>query len=211
MADDPSRPIGAPDPRPGAVLARWLYPYFPLAAATFLAGGAAGAGAMAVTPPGALAEASGAFGSPDLFPDTITTWTVFSNNVVALVFVAAGAVSFGLAAFAGLLFNGLVVGILVAASAAEGSLPVALALILPHGVIELPAFFLVGGATYRVTWRLVSYLRGADDTPITRREAAEAAALAFLAVLALLVAAWIEATLTVEVARALVGDGAVPG
>lgn len=191
------------------VLSRWLYPYALLAAVTFLVGAIAGAGAMATTSPETLVGATETFGNPDLFPERLTTWTIFKNNVVALAVITVGVVSFGLPAFVGLFFNGLIAGVIVYVSASQGRLLTTFALILPHGVVELSAFFVVGGVTYRVTWRLVSYLRGVDEQPITRREAIEAVALVLVSVLAIAVAAWIEATLTVDIARAVVGNDAV--
>lgn len=43
-------------------------------------------------------------------------------------------------------------------------------LILPHGVLELGAFFLVAGLGFRVTHRLINYLRRKDETLITGQE-----------------------------------------
>lgn len=194
-----------------AVLGRWLYPYALVALGTFLAGAAVGAVAMATTSPDALAGLGSTFGEPDLFPARLTTWTVFANNVVAMTVLAAGAVTFGVSTFVGLFFNGLLLGALVWVGTGESGLAWTLALVLPHGVVELGAFFVVSAVAYRVAWRVVGYLRGVDDRPVTRTEVVEAVALAVVSVLALALAAWIEATLTLDIARALVGEPAVPG
>lgn len=200
-----------PAPWQPAVLRRWLYPYFLYAAATFLAGAVAGAGAMAATSPAALVAAADAVGGPALFPERVTTWTVFSNNVMALAVLAAGVVTFGLTAFVGLFFNGLLLGTVVYLGAAEPGVVATLALILPHGGLELGAFFVVGAIAYRVAWRLVVYLRGAGDEPLTREELGEAVVLGLAAVVAIAVAAWIEANLTVEIARLVTGEPFPPG
>jgi len=196
-----------PEWRLRGALRRWLYPHVGLAAATFLAGAVAGGGTMAVTSPQALADAADAFRGPALYPESITVWSIFSNNVVALAVVAGGALSFGLTSAVGLFFNGLLLGTVVSLGLADGELLRVLALVLPHGVLELSAFFLVGGVAYRVTWRLVLYLRGAAERPITRQEAIEAAGLCAGALLAIAVAAWIEAELTVDIARVFVDVG----
>lgn len=185
------------------VLARWCYPYLLVAAATFLIGAILGGAAMATTSPAALSEASGAFGNPQMFPDRLTTWTIFTNNVLALGIIATGVVTFALTTLLGLILNGVLLGAILVASAAEGSLAVTLALILPHGVIEYGAFFLASTVAYRVTWRLVSYLRGVQERPLTRAELLEAVSLLGVSVIVLAVAAWVEATLTVDVAEAL--------
>jgi uncharacterized membrane protein SpoIIM required for sporulation len=57
---------------------------------------------------------------------------------------------------------------------------------------------------------VIQYLRGRVDDPLTRTDALEAVALVASAVLTIAVAAWIEATLTIDVARALLGEAALP-
>jgi len=185
-------------------IARWTYPYAPVAAATFLLGALLGGVAVALTPPDALQGLAASSLGTDPFPDRITTWTVFRNNVVVLGIVALGAGTFAATTVFALLFNGFLLG---AVAAGSGDLLVTLALVLPHGVFELGAFFLVAGAAYRVTWRLVAYLRGVDDRPLTRPEAVEAVAILLVGVAVLALAAWIEATLTLPIARALTGVG----
>lgn len=193
-----------PEWQPRTALRQWLYPYALLAMATFVVGAIAGASAMTVTSPQALADATGGVQTPALYPDTLTVWSVFSNNVVALAVIAGGVVSFGLLTLVGLFFNGLLIGTVVYLGVANDTLAQVLALVLPHGVVELSAFFIVGGVAYRITWQLVSYLRGGFPHPITRQEAVEAAGLCGAAVLALALAAWIEAELTVNIARLVV-------
>lgn len=207
--DDAGGPARSPSgARLWPTVAAWLHPFALVAAATFLAGALAGAAAMATTSPAALSGLPGASGDPNLFPDRLTTWTVFSNNVVALAVLATGAVTFGATTFLGLFLNGLLVGILVFAGAGESTLAWTLALLLPHGVLELGAFVVVGGAAYRVAWRVVAYLRGRRERALTRAEAVEAVVLLAVAVLGLAVAAWVEVQLTPEVARAVVGEPA---
>lgn len=205
---EPPRSAGAAGDGLRAALRCWLYPYVPLAAAVFLLGAVAGAVAMATTSPAALEVAAEQFGEPALFPERLTTWTIFSNNVVVAGILATGVVTFGLTTFVVLFVNGLVVGVVLYAASGP-NLGRTVVLILPHGVLEFSAFFLVSAVAFRTTWRLVAYLRGADDRPLTRAEAREALALALVSLVAIGVAAWIEANLTLEIARAVFGE--VPG
>lgn len=188
------------------VLVRWFYPYFLLAAMTFVVGVAIGGAAMAVTSSDALGAAAESFNDSDPFPAVLTPWTIFSNNVVVVAIIATGAVTFGLSAVFSLFVNGLFLGVVLVTSTRGGTLLPTLALILPHGVIELSAFFVVGGIAYRISWRLIGYLRDIYSTPITRRELQEALVLIIISVVAIAVAAWIEATLTVEIVRMFFGD-----
>lgn len=183
---------------------RWTGSYVPVAVATFLVKALLGAVAVALTPPDVLRGLASSSLEADPFPDHITTWTVFRNNVVVLGIVALGASMFAATTAFALLLNGLLLGPVLAGSE---DLAVTLALTLTHGVFEFGAFFLVVGVSYRVTRRLIAHLRGVDDRPLTRREAGEAVALLLIGVAVVALAAWIEATLTLPIARALTGVG----
>lgn len=185
------------------IAARWLGRPLLAALATFLAGAVVGAALMAATAPQALADAATALGAEPPYPDRLTTWTVLRNNLLALGVTATGALTFGLTTAFSLFFNGLLLGAVVVAADAP-PLPLAAALV-PHGVLELPAFWLVAAVAFRIAARLVGYLRGTVDRALTRSELAEAAALVGIAVCLLAVAAWVEATLTPRIVAAATG------
>jgi stage II sporulation protein M len=191
--------------RPAArrIAARWLG--WPLLAAlgTFATGAAVGAGLTAATAPAALANAAAAFDAESPFPDRLTTLTVLRHNLLALGVAATGVLTFGVMTAFLLFVNGLLLGAVLVAAEAD-SLVLAAALV-PHGVLELPAFWLVGAVAFRIVARLVDYLRGAVDRFLPREEVAEAVLLFGLAVLLLAVAAWVEATLTPRIVAAVAG------
>lgn len=185
------------------IAAHWFG--WPLLAAlgTFALGAAVGAALTATTPPQALVDAAAAFDAESPFPDRLTALTIFRHNLLALGTTAAGVLTFGFTTALSLFFNGLLIGVVVVAAGVE---PVVLAAALvPHGVFELPAFWLVGAVAFRIVARLVGYLRGTVDRVLARRELAEAAVLLGIAVLLLAVAAWIEATLTPRIVAAATG------
>jgi len=71
---------------------------------------------------------------------------IFQNNVKALILIIFGGIAFGILPFFGILFNGFVVGLVLAMSFYEGqSIALFLAAMLPHGILELPTI-LMGGA-----------------------------------------------------------------
>jgi len=182
---------------------RWFGVYFLAAVLWFALGGVAGGALVASTDLGGLAELFQGVESP--FPDEITFGTLVTNNLLAVGVTGLGLVSFGTIAVLSLLMNGLFLGVVVAGATGEGALLTAVALIVPHGVLELSAFFLVAGLSFRVTHRFVNYLRGIDETPITGQELFEIAVLLVVAALAIVVAAWIEAEITLALAEYLVG------
>lgn len=190
-------PVGAP----GEIARRWLGGYLVAAIAVFGAGVGLGWVLVAGVQPSALA---GFDSGPSLFPTRITVRTLLVNNLLALGVVLVGVVTFGVTAAASLLFNGLLLGFLL--GAAEGpSLATSLALILPHGVLELPAFWIAGAIAFRASHRLVRYLRGQDDEILTAAERYEAVLLALVAVGLIGIAAVVEARFTVDIAEALLG------
>lgn len=124
------------------------------------------------------------------------------NGVVALL-MAGGSVLGGLPT-AGLLgYNGFLLGGVTADAAGTYGLGRTLLLLLPHGVFELPAFWLAGAIGFRTThvgWRTATG-RG-TDTPIPAHLLQAAVALAVVVVL-LSVAAFVEAAVTLPLADAL--------
>lgn len=182
---------------------RWFGRYFAAAFAVFALGAVLGAVVVSVVDLGGLQGVAEQL--DPIFPDEITFWFLAVNNLRVAGVLTLGFVSFGVISVAILFFNGFVVGLVLGGAAQDGALLEALALIVPHGVLELGAFFLVGGLTFRVAHRLIDYLRGVDETAVTAQEAFEAVVLLVAAALAIVVAAWIEVHLTERIARALVG------
>jgi stage II sporulation protein M len=131
---------------------------------------------------------------------------IMLNNLRALLLMFLGSVTGGLLSLFGLFVNGLVVGAVVGIVIEEASWVVILAALLPHGVIELSAFFMAAAIGLRIPHRLLRYLTGYDETPMTRVEALELAVLGALMVAMIVVAAWIEVNVTPEVVRMVGGE-----
>jgi uncharacterized membrane protein SpoIIM required for sporulation len=131
--------------------------------------------------------------------DTFATLAV--NNWVVSARLAFGGVALGLPAIVGLAFNGLLVGALAGVS----DLVTFLALVVPHGIIELPTVALAGGVGLhlgRVGWRA---LRGRAGAPEVAEELKRGGTILVGIAVLLIVAAFIEAFVTPQVAAAVVG------
>jgi len=181
---------------------RWFGAHFAAAVALFFLGTFAGFAVMQTVTPEALTRA---IEGGDVFPDQFTAVAIAVNNLVAVGVTALGLVTFGVVAAVSLLFNGLILGAVFGAGLESTSPAVLLALVVPHGVVELPAFWLVGALSFRVTHRLVNYLRGVEETILTRVELFEVAVLLAVTALLILIAAVVEAHVTPPVAEALTG------
>jgi uncharacterized membrane protein SpoIIM required for sporulation len=179
-----------------AVFRRTL-PYTLAALVLFAAGAAAGAGMAAADPAFERVVLGGRM------MDTIEAGRMWTHSIVSIKPLAASAImtnniSVSLAAFAGgivaglgtvymMLFNGLLLGVIAVACQRAGLSLSLWSFVAPHGVLELPAIFIAGGAGLMLGKALLA------PGALPRREAlTESAALAVrlvLGVIPLLIAA----------------------
>jgi uncharacterized membrane protein SpoIIM required for sporulation len=80
---------------------------------------------------------------------------IMTNNMKVAMFAFVGGITLGILPIYLLLFNGLLVGALAAVYAQADSSYAFWAYILPHGVIELTAIFIAGGAGLHMGYRLL--------------------------------------------------------
>jgi len=185
-----------------AVASRWVRGYVPAAAVLFGASIAVGFLLGTQVPASFLQGEAG--GSP-FFPDEITFVTILVNNLVAITVALLGAVSIGLFSGFVLVLNGVIVGAVVQIALREVSALTVFMLIAPHGIIEIPAILLVAAIGFRFGHRTYRYVRGQSGELVTGRDIKEAAILYGVAVVMIVVAAWIEAEVTLELARQIGG------
>ncbi|MBX0321700.1 stage II sporulation protein M [Halomicroarcula sp. F13] len=190
--------------RARAVCRRWLVLYVPIAALLLGVSTAVGFLLGSAVPIESLPTAAES-GSNPFFPDELTTYAIAVNNLVAMFVLLLGAVSLGIVTVAGLVLNGLLIGAVVGIAVQQVDPIVVVALILPHGVVEIPALLVVAAVGLRFARLTVRYLRGLEDELVTERDLREAGWLVAVAVVMILVAAYVEATLTLEIAERVAG------
>lgn len=142
----------------------------------------------------------------DPVPDQGVGYFLARNGLVALL-MAAGWLFGGLPTVFLLGYNGFLLGGVAADAAGTYGVARTAALLLPHGVFEVPAFWLAGAIGFRLThvgWRVASG-NGADTSVARHLVQALAAAVVVLALLA--AAAVVEAELTLALADALTRPG----
>jgi stage II sporulation protein M len=179
---------------------RWFRLHFAVALAVFVVGLLFGYAAALAVEPSLLSELAR---RGDVFPDRLTTWYILSNNARVLSMMLLGVFTLGLLTLFALFVNGVVIGLVGTLALANLSPLVLAALLVPHGVLEIPVFLLAGALALRVTHRVVRYLLAYDETPLTRVEGYELAVLIVVMFGLLTAAAWIEVNVTPAVARAV--------
>ncbi|PSP93784.1 stage II sporulation protein M [Halobacteriales archaeon QS_4_62_28] len=181
-----------------AIAGRWLRGYVPAATALFAVSIALGFLLGTQVPAELLRGDAG--GSP-FFPDEITFGTILVNNLIAITVTLLGVVSIGLFSGFVLVLNGIVVGAVAQIAMGEVSALTVFVLIAPHGIVEIPAILLVAAIGFRFGHRTYLYIRGRTDELVTGQEIREAAVLYAVAVVMIVVAAWIEAEVTLRLAE----------
>lgn len=130
-----------------------------------------------------------------------TLESILASNLSVALSLVSGSLLLGVPTVVTLLYNGYVLGALATNAVAEGELAVMLALLAPHGVLELPAFWILGSCGLRIPIELIRHLRGERETVLTRTEIAELCRLIAVALGLIVAAAAVECTVTLALAE----------
>lgn len=136
--------------------------------------------------------------------------TILLNNARAFLVFVLGAASLGAFTLLGLAFNGVLIGYVVAQAVATRGILFVLVGIGPHGIVELPALFVGAAVGFRLVVRTLLRLSGpvlahpetpgwlpsARDSVMSRAEWRRTGLVVATGLLALLVAAFVEAYVT---------------
>lgn len=182
---------------PGGVR-EWL-PYWLFAAGVFTVGVTLGAAVGAERETAVLLPVR-APGDP---VPSVTAVDLFVHNAGVAARIVVGGLLAGVPTLYLLLVNGFTLGSVVVDAAASLGPVATLALVVPHGGLELPALWLAGAIPARWLHVVWSVATGRDrTTPVPRVVGRTAVALVAVVVL-LAVAAVVEATVTHALARGL--------
>jgi len=81
-----------------------------------------------------------------------------------------------------------------------------LLLTLPHGIFEIPAIIIAGQAGFKIPYEIVRYLMGKKEQPLTKEDIKEYLTLALISIILIVIAAWIEANVTLKIAQAMLNS-----
>lgn len=79
-------------------------------------------------------------------------------------------------------------------------------LLLPHGILEIPAIIIAGAAGFKIPCEIIRYLVGKKETILTKEDVKEYLALALTSIILIVIAAWIEANVTLNIAKAMLNS-----
>ncbi len=128
---------------------------------------------------------------------------ILENNILVVVCEVLGGI-FLLPVINSLFFSGFTVGLtLNNLIVLDSGLKNSLLFILPHGILEIPAIIIAGAAGFKIPYEIVRYLAGKKETILTKEDVKEYLTLALISVVLIVIAAWIEANITLKIAKAM--------
>lgn len=127
-------------------------------------------------------------------------------------FLAAifGALTLGLVTTIIMVFNGIILGNIAIVTGLEVGFGPIIALLVPHGIFELPALFIAAGVGFRFLHRAGQRIAGSRESLFTKAYAYRTALLVAFGWLLLALAAFVEAYLTIVIAETLFPELAEP-
>lgn len=146
-------------------------------------------------------------GEGEEFQFDLTATFFIVNNTPPFLMSIFGALTLGLLTVLIMVVNGVLVGNIVVVFGTEVGFGLSLALIAPHGVFELAALFVAAGVGFRFLHRAIQRILGSRDALFTKRYLLHTTLLVIFAWLVLVLAAFIEAYMTIPIAEFLF-DGA---
>ena len=128
---------------------------------------------------------------------------ILQNNLKLLIRLLVGSCIFGITTFIELFFNGIYFGSVCSYYLKFNNYNIILFLTLPHGIFEIPAIIMAGAAGFKIPYEIVRYLAGKKEQPLTKEDVKEYLTLALISIILIVIAAWIEANVTLKIARAM--------
>ncbi|MFC7214527.1 stage II sporulation protein M [Saliphagus sp. GCM10025334] len=139
-------------------------------------------------------------------PIELTAGWFVANNSGPFALAILGAVSLGAFTLLIMVFNGVLIGNLAVGIGGLIGYGEFVALLVPHGVFELTALFIAAGIGFRLVHRFGQRLRGSRDSFLTKRYLYRTGLLACFGWFLLVLAAFVEAYVTIAIVEALFGS-----
>ena len=147
-------------------------------------------------------EVFSSFENTLIFEDSPTTLAILQNNARIILFLISGSFLAGLTTFMNLIFNGYFFGLFLMDCTQSGmQITTVLALTIPHVVFELPAIWVAGAAGFKVPYELIRYFLGKKEHILNKQEINDFLMLAVTALVLIVIAAFVEANITMKIAE----------
>jgi uncharacterized membrane protein SpoIIM required for sporulation len=132
--------------------------------------------------------------------------TVFFTNIESLLFLILGVATFGLTTLIGLIWIGSKIGLWASGIKQNVALIDLMVVITPHGIFEIPAIIIAGAAGFKIPYEIIRYLAGKKEQILTKEDIKEYLTLALISIVLIVIAAWVEANITLKIAKAMLNS-----
>jgi Uncharacterized membrane protein len=130
----------------------------------------------------------------------LTTVSLIRNNERVILNLISGAFFLGSTTFLNLVLNGLILGVALIGSMKSATITTTLLLLLPHAIFEVPAAWIAGAAGFKIPYELILYLFNKKNYVLNKVEIVDFFTLFFIAIVLTIIAAFIEANITLKIA-----------
>lgn len=142
-----------------------------------------------------------------LIKSNMSTTDYIENNGRVVLYILSGAVTFGITSVINLFINGLVLGAALTTAMNNDSLFKVLLLIAPHGIFEIPAFWISGATALKVCHETIEYFLKEKKNIVNKQTIHDFIYLSIIAFLLIIFASFVEANITYKLAHNLFDQG----
>jgi len=140
--------------------------------------------------------------------EVLSFWDILKNNFTVIAYCLLGGFVLGAPTVYNIALNGFLIGGLFNfLNKNNFNLIKILILTLPHGIFEIPAIIIAGAAGFKIPYEIIRYLMGKKEQPLTKEDIKEYLTLALISIILIVIAAWIEANVTLKIAEAMLKKG----
>ena len=144
---------------------------------------------------------------PQIITQNISFIYILLNNFEIIIVQILGGFLLGIPTFLIEAYNALFFGHLIKSCVFyKISLDKIIFLILPHGIFEIPAIIIAGAAGFKIPYEIIRYLAGKKEQILTKEDIKEYLTLALISIILIVIAAWIEANITLKIAKAMLNS-----
>ncbi|WP_263021067.1 stage II sporulation protein M [Natronobiforma cellulositropha] len=136
----------------------------------------------------------------------VTAGFFIAQNTPPFLLSIFGAVTVGVLTLVIMVINGILVGNVVVSVGGDVGFAIVIASIVPHGIFELPALFVAAGVGFRLLHRFVQRVTGAREAFVTKSSLYRTGVFVCFAWLVLVLAAFVEAYVTLWLVDLLFGS-----
>jgi len=130
---------------------------------------------------------------------------ILINNAKIVLTCISGSLFLSVPTIITLFKNGFLLGFQTSHFLSIGGFRV-FAYVLLQGIFEIPAIIIAGAAGFKIPYEIVRYLAGRKEQILTKEDIKEYLTLAPISIVLIVIAAWIEANVTLKIAKAMLNS-----